>query len=337
MLARELKRLSVILVLSLILAGCGSSLSGGLPGPQQPVNPGDDSLPGGDGPVSLFQGKVVFGDTGRGLRSTVTFKTETVVAETGEFQLNLAHGTNEYVIRNLLGEYRGSVLHDGAGRKNLMVPVFDGWGRDYFDQLLIVDGFNVTRRWPMNSEIPVWIEKQRDDRNVTAAGVNTVRAALDEWAAVLNGAIQFRETTNKSAARVSGITVEFISSQEMRREYPQGNVAGYCEYSYSNWRIVAGALYIRHDWQDSIALHLHEIGHCLGLRHSPDQDEVMYRVITHRDKRLTEREKNMARLLYSLPGGTPAFASPARMPASMALNDTTGRVRIHAEIDPNTQ
>lgn len=302
--AHRLKTALIILMLSMLVAGCGSSFSGGLPGPLRPVNPGDENLPGGEEPISRLEGTVVFGDTGLGLTSTVTFTTQTVPANSGQFSLHLPQGMNAYVIRTLLGDYRGSVNHDGAGQKQLTVPPFDGWSKDYFNQLLIVDGFNTTRRWRLNSEIPVWIEKPWEDASVTSTGLATARAVLAEWQDVLRGAVRFHETTNKSVAQKSGITI-------------------------SSWRIAAGALYIRYDWQDSSALLLHELGHCLGLRHSDKDDDVMYDTIDLREKPLTEREKNIARLLYSIPGGTRAFSSVTSQGAPSVLKDV-GRVRIPA-------
>jgi predicted Zn-dependent protease len=50
-----------------------------------------------------------------------------------------------------------------------------------------------------------------------------------------------------------------------------------------------------------IALALHELGHALGLNHSPDRRDVMYPETSADD--LTLRDRRTALLLYSLPPG----------------------------------
>jgi hypothetical protein len=50
------------------------------------------------------------------------------------------------------------------------------------------------------------------------------------------------------------------------------------------------------------ALALHELGHALGLGHSPVRDDVMHRVTTATE--LSERDRRSIRLLYDLPSGS---------------------------------
>jgi predicted Zn-dependent protease len=50
-----------------------------------------------------------------------------------------------------------------------------------------------------------------------------------------------------------------------------------------------------------VALALHELGHALGLGHSPVQEDVLYPVTRAND--LSDRDRRTARLLYSLPPG----------------------------------
>lgn len=54
--------------------------------------------------------------------------------------------------------------------------------------------------------------------------------------------------------------------------------------------------------REMVALALHEIGHALGLGHSPVREDALYPVT--RALELTERDRRTARLLYSLPPGS---------------------------------
>ena len=51
---------------------------------------------------------------------------------------------------------------------------------------------------------------------------------------------------------------------------------------------------------------LHEIGHALGLGHSPDTGDIMYTPHQYGQVRLSQRDINSIRWLYSLPYGTSA-------------------------------
>lgn len=312
---RQTKSIFLVLLLSLLLTGCGVF---------------DGKLPGlGGGRSDTLRGRVVFGDTNLGLVSTVTFESTTVDTHYGNFTVNLPHGTHDYLIRNLLGEYTGSVRHDGVGTKRLVVPTFEGWSRHYFDTLLVLEPLGATTRWPRDTEIPVWIESPAEDDNVTWEVVSTVWDALDEWENVLAGTIRFKETGDRSLADANGLTISFISREEMDdHDDATPNTIGLCELWYYAGRgqIGKGNIYIVYDFQDSIALLLHEIGHCIGLRHSDDPREVMYPVLRDKDRRLTAREKNIARLLYSIPQRTPAFSTSFFMTEPPEV-DEYGRVK----------
>lgn len=56
------------------------------------------------------------------------------------------------------------------------------------------------------------------------------------------------------------------------------------------------------DPRQMTALALHELGHSLGLGHSPRRDDALYPVT--RAIELTERDRRTARLLYALPPGS---------------------------------
>lgn len=313
MIEPKAKNILLIFVLSVLLSACNLSEGGNLPGNKTPTNPGVNDLVAGDGRVTLIRGRVVFADTGVGLTSWLFFRDTSLYTTLGDFELAIPQGKNGYLIRGLLGEYHGELLHDGEAYHRLRVPAFHGWSEDYFDELLILRSANVTVRWPSETEIPVWVETPRQDSQVTSYSVTTVWDAFSTWEEVLNKEIRFKESSRSAAAK-DGIIVEFISREDMTKRYDDANTIGLCELYYypDRGEIVQGVIYIVYDYQDSLALHLHEVGHCIGLRHSPKRSDVMYPVHTSKSKQLSEEEKNMARLLYSIPMGTPPLVSTNR-------------------------
>lgn len=296
------KKVFLVLLLALVVTACSSGGGGDLPGKKVPTHPGDESLIGGDGRVTPLHGRVVFADTNLGISSFVTFKSETIFTEVGDFHVNIPQGKNEYILRTLLGEHIGEVLHDVEGRKYLRYPAFDGFSYDYFDQLLIRQSLGRTVRWETDSEIPVWIET--NNPNTTTETLRIVRESFVEWEQVLNGTIRFKETTNKNHALENGIVVEFAPHEELK--YSGGVAIGLCQISYwpNSATLASGHIQIAYEYQDSRSLILHEIGHCIGLHHSPEPEDVMFNTLRDRNQELTEREKNIARLLYMLPPGT---------------------------------
>jgi hypothetical protein len=56
------------------------------------------------------------------------------------------------------------------------------------------------------------------------------------------------------------------------------------------------------DTQRVSALALHEIGHAIGLNHSPRRDDVLHPIAYASE--LSERDRRTARLLYELPTGS---------------------------------
>lgn len=333
-------RLPLLLMLAFALFGCngfGGSSNLFVPIPGNPGDAGEEVV--GGGPLTL-RGTVVFADTNLGLRSDVTFADRSVSPTDGNFAIDIPHGTHAYVIETLMGRHSGTVVHDGQGEKRLRFPAFDGWSNSYFNDLLIGVYGSHTIRWPRRATIPVWIQSPQANANVTPRAMEMAWSAFQEWQRVVDNTITFERQNTRAAAEDDGIIVSFDTKANVANKVPNGHnarVIGVCEVWYrlqpGRGEIVRGEISLAYDYQDSPALHRHEIGHCIGLSHSSDPTDVMHSILTDNDKPLSLREQRITQLLYSIPLGTSAFREyPAamRFPAAYDLvhiDEPDGTVR----------
>lgn len=297
----RLKTLFLVLILSVVLTACGGGRDG------TPAWPGDPNLKGGNGPVSGLSGKIVFADTDIGLRTWLIMRDGSAFTENGNFGIDVAQGISEYIIRNLIGEIRGELNHDGKTHHILRYPAFEGWSRDYFDEIMSFGDNTYTIRWPNGKEIEFWID--RDNPLMKQGTVDIILRAINRWQEVLRNEITFREIKNSNITDERGISIRLVTQDHFKQIGYDSHVIGYCQVTHGieNKQIKRGQIYIDHEYQDWYGVFLHELGHCIGLSHSPDWNDLMYFAIADKNKELSEKEINMARLLYSIPMGTPMF------------------------------
>jgi hypothetical protein len=174
-------------------------------------------------------------------------------------------------------------------------------GPDSYIPAMLTESDSLLRRWPesehplrvylMPGRVPGYRDELRD------AG----RAAFVRWEQVGGIPVRFTFVTDSTSADV---LVRWIDRFPMRR-------AGQADIRWNGAGWIASAtLTLATHTSDGLLLDtdavytvaLHEIGHLLGLGHSDDPQDVMYPTTSVHD--ITTRDRNTARLLYSVPPGS---------------------------------
>jgi predicted Zn-dependent protease len=170
----------------------------------------------------------------------------------------------------------------------------------YIDAMLRADALVV--RWPdAGGVVRVWVQPRTTVRDWYPSSVAVARDAFDTWARVLP--LRFTFTNDSAAAEVRVRWTDRLTKDEQ---------VGENRLTYRPDGVVVGA-------DVTLAVHdprgralsaevlrliaLHEVGHAIGLAHSPDPGDVMAARTDGRARGLSAADVATARLLYALPAG----------------------------------
>ena len=187
-------------------------------------------------------------------------------------------------------------------------------------------------RWSINPLI-VYIapmkfySKQGEDAKYRRMVMN----ALDAWSAASGGKISFRITNTLLESNIN-VDWKRVDRQALGHCYfswdPQGRLYG-AEVSIG---LTDGRIHKQYD-NDTEVYHtiLHEIGHALGLGHSPYKEDIMYTPHQYGNASLSANDKYSIQWLYKLPAGAPVqkFAAKYSITTSTDVDSVIRHIDKH--------
>lgn len=163
---------------------------------------------------------------------------------------------------------------------------------------MLAEDSNVVARWRASSEpIRVWVEPRSAAAGFSPELISPTRRAFTAWNEVGLG-VQFAMVEDSTDADVH-VTWSAVMAKpsQIGTTFRMTSGAGWVAFAH----VILSTAYDIYTVQNAAR---HEVGHVLGLDHSPDARDIMAAATEGRQYQLTDADRRTAALLYRLPVGT---------------------------------
>jgi hypothetical protein len=172
----------------------------------------------------------------------------------------------------------------------------DGESGSYLGALLDADS-NLVRRWsPRAAPIRAWVQRHSDVKGFRSELVEPARVAFSAWNELLLP-VQFELVDDSTQAEIH---VTWTPGFSRANQIGSTVFLSYPENWIAFAHIELSTAYDIYATQNAAR---HEVGHALGLGHSPVAEDIMTAESEGRQVHLTDADKRTVQLWYRLPAG----------------------------------